>query len=68
MTTEHTFFAPTAKGMASLLIDELRELGIEKLKEAPAGVAFTGSLEQAYRACLWSRIANRVLLKLKEEL
>lgn len=66
MITEHTFFAPTAKGMASLLIDELRELGIEQLKEAPAGVAFTGSLDQAYRACLWSRIANRVLLKLKD--
>jgi 23S rRNA (guanine2445-N2)-methyltransferase / 23S rRNA (guanine2069-N7)-methyltransferase len=29
-----------------------------------AGVYFEGSLENAYRVCLWSRIANRVLLVL----
>ncbi len=30
------------------------------------GVACTSSLEQAYRACLWSRVANRVLLPIAE--
>ena len=29
-----------------------------------AGVAFQGDLETAYRACLWSRTANRILLVL----
>ena len=28
------------------------------------GVAFTGSLALAYRVCLWSRVASRVLLRL----
>jgi 23S rRNA (guanine2445-N2)-methyltransferase / 23S rRNA (guanine2069-N7)-methyltransferase len=31
-----------------------------------AGVRFSGDLETAYRVCLWSRLANRVLLKLGE--
>ena len=31
-----------------------------------AGVRFAGDLETAYRVCLWSRLANRVLLKLGE--
>jgi len=30
---------------------------------ASTGVAFAGTLESAYRACLWSRIANRVFLE-----
>ncbi len=30
------------------------------------GVAFTGPLEVAYRACLWSRLANRVFLEVAE--
>ena len=30
------------------------------------GVAFTGTLEIAYRACLWSRVASRVLLPLAQ--
>src|SRR5205823_4020861 len=35
------------------------------IEESRAGVSFSGTLEVAYRACLWSRIANRVLLPLK---
>ena len=29
-----------------------------------AGVGFTGSMETGYRACLWSRLASRILLTL----
>ncbi len=36
------------------------------MRERAAGVAFSGTLECAYRACLWSRIANRVFLTLAE--
>ncbi|MFZ1904543.1 MAG: THUMP domain-containing protein, partial [Steroidobacteraceae bacterium] len=36
------------------------------MRERAAGVAFGGTLEAAYRACLWSRIANRVFLTLAE--
>jgi 23S rRNA (guanine2445-N2)-methyltransferase / 23S rRNA (guanine2069-N7)-methyltransferase len=58
------FFATTAKGMEPLLAAELRELGAGDLRERRAGVDFSGDLEAAYRACLWSRIANRILLPL----
>jgi len=62
--TPVNFFATTAKAMESLLADELRELGAADLEERRAGVAFSGGLDVAYRACLWSRVANRVLLPL----
>jgi len=63
MTTYH-FFATTPKNMESLLADELRDLGAEDVAETRAGANFTGTLATAYRVCLWSRIANRVLLVL----
>lgn len=56
------FFATAPKGVASLLADELRAFGAIEVKESPAGAYFEGSLETAYRACLWSRTANRILL------
>jgi 23S rRNA (guanine2445-N2)-methyltransferase / 23S rRNA (guanine2069-N7)-methyltransferase len=34
--------------------------------EARGGARFTGSLEDGYRACLWSRVANRILLPLAQ--
>jgi 23S rRNA (guanine2445-N2)-methyltransferase / 23S rRNA (guanine2069-N7)-methyltransferase len=58
------FFATTPKGLELLLVDELRSLGITTAKEKLAGVEFTADLTQAYKACLWSRLANRILLKL----
>ena len=59
-----TFFATTAKGMEELLAAELREIGAQGVCVGRAGVEFEGSLEAAYRACLWSRVANRILLPL----
>jgi len=50
--------------MESLLAGELRSLGAEHVKQARAGVSFQGTLETAYRVCLWSRLAGRVLLPL----
>lgn len=60
------FFATCAKGLEYLLVDELRALGANAVREALAGVHFEGELATAYRACLWSRLANRVLLFLAE--
>ncbi len=57
-------FATVPRGMESLLAGELRGLGALGLKQTRAGVSFTGSLETAYRVCLWSRLASRVLLPL----
>ena len=64
MTTNLTFFATTPKGMESLLAVELRRLGAASIRETRAGVTFEGELIVAYRACLWSRLANRILLPL----
>jgi 23S rRNA (guanine2445-N2)-methyltransferase / 23S rRNA (guanine2069-N7)-methyltransferase len=50
--------------MESLLAGELRGLGVEHVKQARAGVSFQSTLETAYRVCLWSRLAGRVLLPL----
>ena len=36
------------------------------MRERAGGVAFVGTLECAYRACLWSRIANRVFLEVAQ--
>ncbi len=59
-------FATCPKGLEYLLRDELAELGAVEAREALAGVHFSGTLEMAYRACLWSRLASRVLLPLAE--
>ena len=64
MTVPHDFFATTAKGLEDLLADELRVLGATRVATTRAGVSFAGSLELAYRACLWSRVASRILLPL----
>ncbi|MGO8685279.1 MAG: bifunctional 23S rRNA (guanine(2069)-N(7))-methyltransferase RlmK/23S rRNA (guanine(2445)-N(2))-methyltransferase RlmL [Thermoleophilia bacterium] len=63
-TAALSLFATAPKGMEGLLADELRQLGAGGVAETRAGVAFSGTLETAYRACLWSRVANRILLPL----
>ena len=60
----YQLFATTPKAMETILTDELRTFGINNIKATMAGVAFQGDLETAYRACLWSRTANRILLVL----
>ncbi|MGB0466563.1 MAG: bifunctional 23S rRNA (guanine(2069)-N(7))-methyltransferase RlmK/23S rRNA (guanine(2445)-N(2))-methyltransferase RlmL [Pontibacterium sp.] len=58
------FFLTCPKGVELLLEEELKQLGISETRQTVAGVYFQGELEAAYRACLWSRLANRVLLPL----
>jgi 23S rRNA (guanine2445-N2)-methyltransferase / 23S rRNA (guanine2069-N7)-methyltransferase len=55
-------FATTARGMEELLAAELAAIGATSVETQRAGVTFRGSLETAYRACQWSRVASRVLL------
>lgn len=61
-----SWLATCPKGVESLLADEIRDLGGEVEKETHLGVVWQGSLSQAYRFCLWSRLANRLLLPLHE--
>ncbi len=58
------FFSTASRGTEQVLADELRELGLPAVEECRGGVAFGERLEDAYRACLWSRVASRVLLPL----
>ena len=59
-------FATCAKGLEPLLFDELQQLGAEQVRQTQGGVWFEGDLNCAYRTCLWSRLANRILLHLGE--
>ena len=59
-------FAVCPKGVEQLLADEIRQLGGEVIKENHLGVRWLGDLELAYRFCLWTRLATRLLLPLKE--
>jgi 23S rRNA (guanine2069-N7)-methyltransferase / 23S rRNA (guanine2445-N2)-methyltransferase len=64
MTHTTAFFASCPKGLESLLFAELSSFGATALKETVAGVYFDGPLQVAYHACLWSRLANRILMPL----
>jgi 23S rRNA (guanine2445-N2)-methyltransferase / 23S rRNA (guanine2069-N7)-methyltransferase len=66
MSSSLRLFASAPRGIEPLLADELRALGAEDVKETRAGVTFSGDLTLAYRVCLWSRVANRVLLPLAQ--
>lgn len=58
------FVATCPKGFERLLADELIELGTPQVRPLAGQVSFGGGLVDAYRACLWSRLASRVLLVL----
>lgn len=58
--------ATCPKGVGSLLVPELEALGATQVREGVAGVSFEGNLATAYRACLYSRLANRILLVVSE--
>jgi len=64
MAAMHDLFATTPKGTEGLLAAEISALGASEVNEHVAGVSFIGTLETAYRVCLWSRIASRILLRL----
>jgi 23S rRNA (guanine2445-N2)-methyltransferase / 23S rRNA (guanine2069-N7)-methyltransferase len=59
-------FATCAKGLEPLLFDELQQLGATNVRQTAGGCWFEGDLACAYRVCLWTRLANRVLLMLGE--
>jgi 23S rRNA (guanine2445-N2)-methyltransferase / 23S rRNA (guanine2069-N7)-methyltransferase len=60
------FLASAPRGFADLLSRELQTCAALDVRERAGGVAFGNTLESAYRACLWSRIANRVYLELAQ--
>ncbi len=64
MPSQFNYFATVPRNLERMLARELTELGAEKVQHTRAGVHFSGPLEMGYRAVLWSRLANSVLLEL----
>ncbi|HET6397718.1 MAG TPA: THUMP domain-containing protein, partial [Pseudoxanthomonas sp.] len=60
------FFVSCAKGLEYLLVDELQALGAARATATLAGANVEGTLADAQRAVLWSRLASRVLWPLAE--
>src|SRR6056297_2349419 len=66
MSKSHAMFATAPRGLEELLADELAGLGLAEVRVRRGGAGFESTLAGAYRACLWSRVANRILLPLAE--
>lgn len=62
----HRFFATTFKGLEDVLAGEIAALGGENVSAGAGSVAFSGAMALCYRANLWLRSANRVVLLLSE--
>jgi putative N6-adenine-specific DNA methylase len=60
------YFATTSKGLEGVLAEEITALGGKRAAVSTGGVSFSGDRDLCYRANLWLRTANRVLLTLSE--
>lgn len=60
----HELMVTAPGGFGDLLLAELREAGAEAVEERTYGARCLATVETAYRLCLQSRIASRVLLVL----
>jgi 23S rRNA (guanine2445-N2)-methyltransferase / 23S rRNA (guanine2069-N7)-methyltransferase len=66
MAPNFVITATCPKGLEDMLAEELASFGAELHKRHLAGVSMLATLEVAYRCCLWSRLANRILLPLTQ--
>nr|WP_313407441.1 bifunctional 23S rRNA (guanine(2069)-N(7))-methyltransferase RlmK/23S rRNA (guanine(2445)-N(2))-methyltransferase RlmL [Pseudomonas sp.] len=64
MSDRYEIVLTCPKGLEGLLLEEAKALGLEEAREQTAAVRGHAEIEVAYRLCLWSRLANRVLLVL----
>jgi putative N6-adenine-specific DNA methylase len=55
------FFAPCPRGLEEVLADEVTPLGATQIEITDGGVGFSGDFVVGQKACLWSRVASRVL-------
>ncbi|MCP3923823.1 MAG: hypothetical protein GY714_14670 [Desulfobacterales bacterium] len=63
---KHTFFVPVSPGLIDVCFDEISKLDLEaeEIKKIQGGgIEFTGSLNDCYKANLFLRCANRVLMR-----
>ncbi len=61
MNTNEPLVVTCPKGLEQILAKEIESLGGDSVKLAVAHVTVKADLELAYRICLWSRLASRVL-------
>src|SRR5574340_1368829 len=60
------FFAPCPRGLEAILRSDLETLGAQNVRSTEGGVHFSGDWPLCYRANLESRIASRILWRVKE--
>lgn len=60
MNTLHEYFAAAIPGTEKALCSELRELGFRSVRLNRGGIPFRGTREDGWRACLETRIAQRI--------
>lgn len=60
------FFAPCPRGLETVLHNDLEALGAQNVRSTEGGVHFSGDWALCYRANLESRIASRILWRVKE--
>ncbi|HLP98296.1 MAG TPA: THUMP domain-containing protein [Sideroxyarcus sp.] len=60
------FFATCPRGLEKLLADELNSFGAADVRIGAGGIAFTGDWPTCYRINLQSRLASRILWRVKE--
>jgi len=60
------YFASCPRGLESLLVKELEALKIDAPKQVDGGVEFSCSMEQMYRLNITSRVATRVMMRVKK--
>ncbi len=60
------FFAPCPRGLETILLADLEKLGANNVRSTEGGVHFSGDWALCYRSNLESRIASRILWRVKE--
>ena len=58
------FYVTAAPGTERVLVDELRDLGFRSARLNSGGIPFMGELQDGWKACLHTRIGQRVMLVL----
>lgn len=62
--SDYPLFVTCTRFLEETLAEEIAALGARDTRQTLAGVGCRGDLETAYRICLWSRVAGRVLLQI----
>ncbi len=66
-STPYNFVATCGAGLENIVKEEIISFGGHEVKTTPGAVSWQAiKLTSAYRACLWSRFASRILLQLAQ--